>query len=67
MSDTIGKGKAQGPKGSLGYFHRPRDNQQIWIFSRRGESRDKAIQRVTSRHGATPDMVTPCNQGVSMS
>lgn len=59
MDDKSQEGKKpMGPKGALGYFNRSRDNMQIWIFARRGESVDAAINRVTARHGAKPDQVT---------
>jgi len=42
----------KGPKAAVAGFIRPRDGQQIWIFAKRGESVEAAIDRVMLRNGA---------------
>jgi len=42
-----------GPKGACATFIRPRDNQRIFVFQRKRESVDAAIQRVKKHNGAS--------------
>jgi hypothetical protein len=42
-----------GMKGSVAVFVRPRDNRQIYVFTKRGESVEAAINRVKARNGAS--------------
>jgi len=42
------------PEKAVATFVRKSDNQRIWIYARRHESVEAAVQRVTSRHGVSP-------------
>jgi hypothetical protein len=42
----------KGPKAAVATFIRLSDNKRIYVFTRRGESVDHAIQRVKARNGS---------------
>jgi hypothetical protein len=45
-------GRVSGPKASLATFIRPRDGVRIFVFARRGESKENAVKRVMRSNGA---------------
>jgi hypothetical protein len=51
--DQVNKPKVvTGLKGSVATFVRLRDNKRIYVFARRGESKDNAVKRVMSANGS---------------
>jgi len=49
-----------GPKAAVATFIRPRDNARIWVFPKKGESRDAAIARVMNHNGAKGGVYDLC-------
>jgi hypothetical protein len=45
-------------QGSVATFVRPRDKKRIYVFPRKGESVENAINRVTARNGAVKEAVS---------
>jgi hypothetical protein len=43
----------KGPKACVARFVRPRDGVMIFVYPKRGETRDVAIQRVLNKNGAS--------------
>jgi hypothetical protein len=44
-------GSAIGPVGSVGSFVSPRTKQVVWVMPKKGESANRANQRVRKNHG----------------
>jgi len=42
----------KGPKAAVAKFVRPRDGKEIFVFTKRGETNEHAIERVMTHNGA---------------
>jgi len=51
----------KGPKAAVAGFKRPSDGLQIWVFTRKGETVEHAIERVMTRNGAKGGTYARCS------